>query len=52
MGYTREPLESKKICLSPMHNPPGHMVFQPGYVHTWTCPACGKSIQFTSGAIY
>ena len=32
-------------CNHPQHNPPSHMVFEPGlYEHT--CPACGATMQF------
>lgn len=37
---------NKKLCMHPDHNPPLHMVFQPGdYEHT--CPSCGGKIIFT-----
>ena len=32
---------TKEVCMSPEHNPPSHMVFEPGeYEHE--CPSCGK----------
>ena len=34
-----------KICLSPEHNPPGHIVLEPG-MHTWVCPECGKETTY------
>lgn len=33
--------ERKKICLSPRHNPPSHMVLDSGK-YKWTCPDCGE----------
>ena len=38
-------------CLSPEHEPPKHMVFEPGtYEHE--CPACGRKIVFTVPGYY
>lgn len=37
-------------CLSSEHNPPGHIVLPPG-IYRWTCPMCGKSIEFSVPAI-
>ena len=36
----------ERLCQSPEHNPPSHIVLEPG---TWehTCPACGKKLIFT-----
>ncbi len=35
-----------KICRHPEHNPPAHIVLEPGsYSHT--CPGCGKEQVFT-----
>ena len=35
--------EPKKVCFHPEHNPPSHIVLQPGtYKHT--CPGCGEKI--------
>jgi len=35
-----------KTCLDPAHNPPMHIVLEPGtYEHT--CPNCGYKIIFT-----
>lgn len=36
----------KSPCLSPEHNPPSHMVFEPG-TYEYTCPKCGKVTIFT-----
>jgi hypothetical protein len=36
----------KEHCISPEHNPPSHMVYEPG-TYEYTCPACGKTIVFT-----
>jgi len=30
-----------KTCNSPEHNPPMHIVLQPG-TYEWTCPVCGN----------
>ncbi len=32
-------------CRDREHNPPSHMVFQPG-IYEHTCPSCGNVIQF------
>lgn len=37
-GTTEAP---PKPCLSPDHNPPTHIVLEPG-THEHTCPLCGK----------
>lgn len=34
------PWPTPKRCLDAEHNPPGHIVLQPG-LHVWVCPACG-----------
>ncbi len=31
-------------CMHPEHNPPSHMVLQPG-LHVWVCPGCGQEQQ-------
>ena len=33
-------------CSDPQHNPPSHMVLEPG-VYQHTCPNCGNVIKFT-----
>lgn len=30
-------------CLNPEHNPPGHIVLEPGK-YEYTCPSCGKTV--------
>ena len=30
-----------KPCYNPEHNPPTHIVLQPG-IHVYKCPGCGK----------
>jgi hypothetical protein len=35
-----------KICRNPEHNPPSHMVLEPG-LYSHTCPGCGKVQVFT-----
>ena len=32
-------------CQHPEHNPPGHMVFEPG-VYEHECPGCGRKFEF------
>jgi len=32
-------------CQHPEHNPPSHMVFEPG-VYEHTCPGCGRQLEF------
>lgn len=39
MGYIKE------ICLDPGHDPPKHIVLEPG-IYKHTCPNCGHSITF------
>lgn len=38
-------------CLNREHNPPGHIVLQPG-VYEHICPGCGKKQTFTVHRIY
>ena len=35
-----------KHCLSPEHDPPSHMVLDPG-TYKYTCPMCGEAVTFT-----
>ena len=36
----------QKLCRDPGHNPPSHMVYEPGaYEHT--CPKCNRKLIFT-----
>lgn len=35
----------RALCGHPEHNPPSHMVFEPG-IYEHTCPACGKVTVF------
>lgn len=37
--------EKMDKCFHPEHNPPMHIVLQPGE-HTWKCPSCGKETTF------
>jgi hypothetical protein len=37
---------ARRPCISPEHNPPSHMVMEPGE-YEWTCPACGDVMPFT-----
>lgn len=38
-------------CLSDEHDPPKHMVLEPGG-YEWTCPACKAVTYFTVPLIY
>lgn len=38
-------------CAHPSHNPPGHMVYEPG-VYEHTCPGCGKKTVFAVQGVY
>lgn len=35
----------EKICVSPEHTPPSHMVYRPG-TYEWTCPKCKTKTTF------
>jgi hypothetical protein len=35
----------KPPCNNPEHNPPSHIVLQPGE-HTYQCPGCGEKVTF------
>ena len=39
--------DAEQPCLSPEHNPPSHIVLEPGGTYEYVCPACGKRIEFT-----
>jgi hypothetical protein len=32
---------NERPCMHPEHNPPSHIVLQPG-LHVWVCPGCGQ----------
>ena len=38
-----------KVCMSPEHNPPAHVVLEPG-VYEHTCPDCGERVEFVVSA--
>lgn len=42
---------SGRPCLSPDHNPPNMMVFQPG-IYEHTCSGCGAKQTFTVAGVY
>ncbi len=42
--------EAPKPCLDPAHNPPSHIVLEPG-TYRYTCPTCGKVVEFIVSAI-
>ncbi len=43
--------DAPKVCLHLEHDPPGHIVLEPGtYRHT--CPNCGKVTTFSVPHIY
>jgi len=41
----------KQPCLHPEHDPPSHMVLEPG-IYEHTCPNCGRKMTFTVNASY
>jgi len=46
MPFVRhEPHEDIKRCCHPEHNPPRHILLEPGR-HTWECPVCGERQTF------
>ncbi len=47
----RKIFDAPKPCFHPEHNPPMHIVLQPG-TYEYTCPACGKKVVFTVPGIY
>lgn len=38
--------DAYKHCISPQHNPPNMMVYQPG-CYEWKCPSCGHITAFS-----
>jgi hypothetical protein len=38
--------DKPKHCTHPEHNPPSHIVLEPG-IYTWKCPRCCKEQTFT-----
>jgi len=46
MSPTKKIDDAPIPCVHPEHNPPSHMVYDPG-VWEHTCPGCGKKITFT-----
>ena len=38
-----EDYNTKKVCLNPSHNPPSHMVLEPG-LYEYVCPSCGHTV--------
>lgn len=38
-------------CVSPEHNPPSHMVYEPG-VWEWTCTRCGEVQRFRVNSVH
>lgn len=39
-----------KPCLDPAHNPPSHLYLEAGE-YEWTCPSCGKKVEFVVPSI-
>lgn len=39
-----------KPCLDPAHNPPSHLYLEGGE-YEWTCPSCGKKVEFVVPSI-
>lgn len=46
IGGTRKIADLSRPCAHPRHDPPSHMVYEPG-VWQHTCPSCGGSQTFT-----
>jgi len=40
-----KPADVTKFCVHREHNPPSHIVLQPG-THNWQCPGCGHVTTF------
>ena len=38
--------EARPPCMSPEHNPPSHIVLEPGD-YEYTCPSCGRVVNFS-----
>ena len=43
--------DAPKFCRDPNHEPPSHMVYDPG-VYRHTCPSCGATVTFTVAGVY
>lgn len=46
MPFIKEKKLKKSPCTDREHNPPTHIVLDPG-IYTWKCPSCGKEETFT-----
>lgn len=44
-GGLRKIAEAPEPCAAPEHQPPMHMVYEPG-TYEYTCPSCGKRTVF------
>jgi hypothetical protein len=42
----------EKVCRSPEHEPPMHMVLEAGATYEWTCPTCGHTVIVHGPDIY
>lgn len=40
-GFRKIDDPEDKVCRDPAHNPPSHIVLQPG-TYEYTCPSCGN----------
>lgn len=40
----------KPPCMHPEHNPPTHIVLEPGH-YEYTCPSCGEKTRFIVSGI-
>lgn len=47
---TRKISDLPEMCRHPEHNPPTHMVYEPG-VWEHICPSCGNRIVFTVSSV-
>ena len=46
MGGLRKIADAPQPCFHPEHNPPTHIVLEPG-LYEYTCPNCGRTSTFT-----
>ncbi len=50
-GGLKKIADAPKPCFDSEHNPPSHIVLEPGK-YEYTCPSCGKVTIFTVPAVY
>jgi len=44
--YPDKSWDKQSKCLNPEHEPPKHIVLEPG-TYRYECPSCGKAVEFT-----